>query len=329
MKYKVFALIIIVVLVVSLSYSMEEKKGMIFQRFKLEPGAFNDPYALFFPLEVTGPGKVWIYVDVKKGEKNHAINVALVDVRVFDDDKDSKMDKDLWQMWMDFEDKYVPVKLFTVRNLSKPLVYFKRSLQSVLGKKEKPPKWLHGKDKASLGNNARIEHVIDDSERMVTEGKYVVQLLNENKSKIEGEILIDFPGEIFDVERDLWEEIPNKADLLVKDISLGRGNRIVVTIAKDKGFMPDALWKQRGDKAVVLQVTAGDKVFETKLPEFDPKRNLKYGEINYTIPDIEITGETSVTVFIDATNQVAERSKANNKKTVTLNPKEKSGPRQK
>ncbi len=245
----------------------------------------------------------------------------MVDVRAFED-KDGKKDKDILQMFIDLEYEYATVKLLTIKNLNKTFNSLKKTIKHWLGQKEKPPKWLKARDKSSLGHNAIIEHTIDDEERLVTEGKYVVILKNYNDEKIEGQILIEFPGEMFEVERDLWEEIPNKADLLIKDIFVGRGNKVVVILSKDKGFMPDALWKQKGDKAVILRVTVGETIFEAKLPEFDPKRKLKYGELNYTLPDISITAETRVTAFIDATNQVAERSKANNKKTVVLIPKE-------
>lgn len=285
---------------------------------------------MFYPLELKNHGRINIKVEVEKGEKKDDVSVMLVDIRVFNEDKDNKMDKNLWQKWVDFEHKYAPVKLFTIKNLSKTLDAGKRALKSFLGigKKQKPPKWFHGLDVAKPGNNANILHTVDDQEIMETEGKYVVKLINDNKSKIEGTIMIEFPGEIFDVERDLWEKIEHKTDLYIKDISVGRGNRIVITLGSSGGFIPNALWSQKGEKAVILRVTVGEKVIETKLQDFDPKRQIKYGQTIYTIPDIEITEETPVTVFIDATNQVAERTKANNKKTETLSPKEQSSPRQ-
>ena len=320
MKRKVFFVVIVLFILASLVYSMDEKKGLIYQKFKAYPATEVDPYTLMYPLEVTGPGKLRVYVQVTKQERKGGVKVTLVDVRAFD-----KMPKDLWEEWMEFEDKYVPLKILTVRNMKYAFDSLKKAVDNVLGKKEKPPKWFYGSDNASLNNNARIEHVIDDAERMATEGKYVVMIRNDNNFIVEGNILIDFPGEIFDIERDLWEEDPNKPDLLIKDITLARGNRILITVEKDKGFFPDALWKQKGSKAVVLRVTVGDKVIEAKLSEFDPKRNLKYGEVQFTVPDVTITEETTVAAFIDATNQIAEPSKGNNKKTVTLNPKEQQG----
>ena len=319
MKFKFLAALVVVLCVTSFIYSMDEKKGLIYQTFKAYPGKAGDPYTLMYPLEITGPGKMRVYVQVTKQDKKAPLDVMLVDVRAFE-----KIEPSLWQQWMDLEEKYAPVKILTIKNLSRVIDVLKQNVKRILGSKEKPPAWFHGKDKAMLNNNARIEHIIDDAERMVTEGKYVVMLENDNDTMIEGTVLIDFPGEIFDIERDLWEEDPNKPDLLIKDITLARGNRVLVTVEKDKGFFPDALWKQAGNKAVVLRVTVGDKVIETKLPEFDPKRNLKYGEVQYAVPDITITDETTVTAFIDATNQIAERSKANNKKTVTLSPKDQS-----
>lgn len=327
MKVKFLAVLVVVVCVTSFLYSMDEKKGMIYQTFKAYSGSAQDPFTLLYPLEVTGPGKIRIYVDIKKAPKKATVNIMLCDIRMFD-----KMKPGLWQKWMKFEDKYLPFVLVKVSDIKEIIIdNIKYNIKKFLGKKDKPPKWFHGRGAAWLDHNTRIEHAVDDKELMVTEGKYVVVIDNQNPSEIEGEILIDFPGEIFDVERSLWEKIPNKADLLVKDITLARGNRIVVTVSNDKGWMPDALWKLTGDKAVKLQITVGDKVIEKDLPQFDPERKLKYGDVSYSVPDITITQETSVTVFIDATNKVVERSTGNNKKTVILNPKEQSasGPRQK
>ncbi|MCX8125158.1 MAG: hypothetical protein N3F66_13495 [Spirochaetes bacterium] len=321
MKRKVFFIAIVLFIITSLTYSMDEKKGLIYQTFKAYPGKPSDEFTLLYPLEVTGPGKLRVYVQVTKASPKTPVRVTLVDVRAFD-----KVDPNLWEKWIQIEDKYVPsIVMLRAKYLKSLFDNLKYNVKKVLGKKDNPPKWYHGSDNAFLNNNARLEHIIDDKERLEVEGKYVVIVENENNSEIEGTILIDFPGEMFEVERSLWEQDANKPDLLVKDISLARGNRIVVTLDKDKGWMPDALWKQTGDKAVILRITAGDKVVEAKLPEFDPKRNLKYGEVNYTVPDITVAEETNVTVFIDATNQIAERSKANNKKTVTLNPKEQQG----
>lgn len=319
MKFRFLTTFLVMLCVTSFIYSMDEKKGLIYQKFKAYPGKAGDPYALMYPLEITGPGKLRVYVQVTKQDKKAPLDVTLVDVRAFE-----KMEPGIWQQWMDLEEKYVPVKIFTIKNLSRLVDMLKLNVKRIFGSKEKPPAWFHGRDKAMINNNARIEHIIDDAERIVTEGKYVVMIENESDAMIEGTVLIDFPGEIFDIERDLWEEDPNKPDLLIKDITLARGNRILVTVEKDKGFFPDALWKQTGNKAVVLRVTVGDKVIETKLPQLDPKRNLKYGEVTYAVPDITITEETTVTAFIDATNQIAERSKANNKKTVTIDPKDQS-----
>lgn len=79
----------------------------------------------------------------------------------------------------------------------------KYNFKKLLGEKDKPPKWYHRIDIAWVGNNARIEHIMDDRERMDVEGKHVVILENENNNQIEGTILIDFPGKMFDIERDL------------------------------------------------------------------------------------------------------------------------------
>lgn len=327
MKVKLLAALVVVLCVTSFIYAMDEKKGMIYQTFKAYSGSVEDPFTLLYPLEVTGPGKIRIYVDIKKASKKATVNITLCDIRMFD-----KMEPGLWEKWMKFEDKYLPFALVKVSDIKEIIIdNIKYNIKKFLGKKDKPPKWFHGRGVAWLDHNARIEHAVDDKELMVTEGKYVVIIDNRNLSEIEGEMLIDFPGEIFDVERSLWETIPNKADLLVKDITLARGNRIVVTVSKDKGWMPDALWKVTGAKAVKLQITVGDELIEKDLPQFDPERKLKYGDVSYTVPDITITQETSVTAFIDATNKVVERSTGNNKKTVILNPKEQgaSGPRQK
>jgi len=197
-----------------------------------------------------------------------------------------------------------------------------KTVKSILGKKEKMPKWFHGMDEAAPNNNARIEHVIDDPERQSVEGKYVVLLQNPTDSVVEGTILIDYPGDGFDVERSLWNDDPRKPELVVKDISLNRGNYILITMVREKGWMPEALWKQTGEKAVILKVTAGGKEFEIPLPVFDPEKKLKYGEIKYAIPDFIVTEETAVTAHLDATNQIAEGNKANNKKTVTLKPRD-------
>jgi len=319
MKKIIFSCIIGFLLIASLAYAMEEKKGLIYQTFKLYPANDDNPYTLIFPLEVTGPGKLRVYVQTIKFEpkSKQGVKTMLADVRVFD-----KMSPGMWKKWMMRINKFNFLEWVAGDEIRSAVHGAVKTVKSILGKKEKMPKWFHGMDEAAPNNNARIEHVIDDPERQSVEGKYVVLLQNPTDSVVEGTILIDYPGDGFDVERSLWNDDPRKPELVVKDISLNRGNYILITMVREKGWMPEALWKQTGEKAVILKVTAGGKEFEIPLPVFDPEKKLKYGEIKYAIPDFIVTEETAVTAHLDATNQIAEGNKANNKKTVTLKPRD-------
>lgn len=329
MKKTTITLVIGLLFITSLAFAMNEKKGLIYQTFKLYPAEGDNPYTLIYPLEVTGPGKLRVYVQTTTFEpkSKSAAKILLADIRVFD-----KMSPSTWKKWMMRINKFNPLEWVAGDEIRGAVHGAVKTVKNILGKKDKAPQWFHGMDEASPNNNGRIEHVIDDPERLAVEGKYVVIVQNPTNSVVEGTILIDYPGDGFEVERSLWNDDPNKPELVLKDISLNRGNYIMITLVKEKGWMPDALWKQTGDKAVILNVKAGEKEFKTPLPVFDPEKKLKYGdEVRYAIPDFTVTEETSVTAHFDATNQIAEGNKANNKKTVLLKPKDPTAgvPRQK
>ncbi|HOJ50226.1 MAG TPA: hypothetical protein PKW55_05385 [Spirochaetota bacterium] len=324
MKKLLYVCFFVVFFFISSVYSIDEKKGLIYTKFKMYPANGVDPYTLVYPLEITGPGKIRVYLQVQKG--NGKLSFSLVDVRAFDKKDNTKW----WQDWLNKANKYHIINFVDGDYVRSIVDYGRRQINNIIGKKEKPPVWFHGHDNASMNNNGKIEYVVDDLEIKTTEGKYVVTINNYSNSNLEGVILIDFPGDIFDVERDLWESIPNKADLIVKDVSLNRSNQIVVRLSKDKGWMPDALWKLTGDKAVMLKITVSNKVFDIPLSVFDPEKKLKYGEVVYILKDFNLTSESDVSVYIDSTDQVAEINKANNKVTVKLNPENKgSSERQK
>jgi hypothetical protein len=319
MKKIIVACVIGFLLIASVALAMDEKKGLIYQTFKLYPADDDNPYSLVYPLEVTGPGKLRVYVQTTKFEpkSKSKIKVSLLDVRAFD-----KLSPSLWKKWMTRINKFNALEWVAGDEIRMVVFGAIKGVKHALGKEDKPPKWFHGMSFASPGDNARIEHVIDDPERMAVEGKYVVLLQNPSDSVVEGTILIDYPGDGFEVERALWNDDPQKPELVLKDISLNRGNVVLITMVREKGWMPEALWKQTGEKAVMLKVTAGDKVFEIPLPVFDPEKKLRYGEVRYAVPDFVVTEEITVTAHLDATNQIAEGNKANNKKSVVLKPKE-------
>jgi len=308
---------------------MEESKGVIYQRVKVYAGKDSNPYSLLFPLEVTSPGKIRIYVDVKSASsKKDSVKIVLADVRVFE-----KMNQGEWEEWIntikDFAVRYYP-GLWASKKLANWAFDASKRVASFFGKKEKKPKWWRAEDKASLGNNAKLEYAVDSFEIRDNDikGRYVVWLKNFDDFDATCDILIDYPGDALEIDRTLWEESPNKPDLILKDISLNTDNNIVIKIDKKTGWLPEAFWKQKTDKSVILRIKVNDKVFNVPISEFDPAMKLKYGEIVYVLKDFQLEKEAEVYAEIDATDQIAETNKKNNKKVEVLKPFT-GGPREK
>ncbi len=293
----------------------------IHKKFVLYPGKGKDDYVLYVPFEVTRPGIISVYhemtyVDPKKHSSSPFF--ILADERVFE-----KSDKDAWQKLKEKTRdliRYVPV-------IDAPLTggeYFLKSLKSLLGQNEKPPAWYHGKRKL-LEKSDRIRHVVDDEEIRKTNGRYVVILINNTSGEYHGNILISFPGDVWDVDPELEAKYERKPDLAIESITLDDYNRVVVTVAnKGPGWLNKVRYRTDAEKVIRLKIFVdGKEALSVPIAEVDPKYDLvfKGKPVKYTT-NIQIASPAKVMAIIDVDDVVAETDERNNKKRENLTPRD-------
>ncbi len=310
-----------VILIWEVSIQAQElgSDARIHKRFVLHPAKGNDKYILYVPFEITRPGIISVYYEMTYVDpKKHSSSPILIlaDERVFE-----KTDKNAWQKLKEQTRdliRYVPV-------INAPLSgveYFGKLIKNLLGKEEKPPAWYHG-HRNLLKKSERIRYAVDDEEIRKINGRYVVMLINQTSGEYHGNILISFPGDVWDVDPEL--EAKYEPDLAIESITLDDYNRVVVTVAnKGPGWLHKVRYRTDVEKVIRLKIfTDGKEALSVPIAEIDPKYELvlKGSPVIYTA-NIQISSPSKVMALIDADDVVVESDERNNKKRENLTPRD-------
>ncbi len=283
------------------------------QKFRLLGGSGEDRFVLFFPVEVTGPGKVRVYIDptgMSQGTGERA-SVCLIDARMF-----GKLDIPTWKKWVIKINEYNALEWVAGDEIRE----FVKDVKKFFGKDDKPG-WYHGGQ--MLSKTVPLEHAVDDSELAKTGGRYVVLLRNPSAREYYGSVLISYPGERWDVDPELEKAYERKPDLAVEELSLDHQNRVVVTVAnKGPGWLYQVRWNQQGASAIQLTLEVDGKSWGgATLPAIDPQKALVLGDtrVAYTT-GLTLSQPARVTAIIDSNEVVAETDERNNRRRETLTP---------
>ncbi|HSW64285.1 MAG TPA: CARDB domain-containing protein [Dissulfurispiraceae bacterium] len=286
------------------------------QPFKLLPKVSDDdPYTLYFPFEVSHAGRVRVYIEqtgVAPG-KGDAGRVMLADARIFDG-----LDLATWKKWIIKINKYNPAEWVAGDEIRSAVKYLTKVLNDLLGKEDKKPVWHHGQQ--DLSKTIPLVYDVDDNELRKTGGRYIVVLRNPSSRQYNGNVIITYPGDDWNVDPELEKSYPHKPDLAVDAIRLDGNNRVVVTVANHGWGLHKVRWNQQEDRAIYLQMQLdGNKWGGATLAEVDPQKQLSSSKSSITYnTGLVLMQPARVTALIDSNKVVAEDNEGNNRRTESL-----------
>jgi hypothetical protein len=288
--------------------------GRIHHKFKLLPGKGGDRFVLYFPFQVTEPGRIRVYLELKAlTEVRKSIpSIWLVDARVF-----GKIDEATWIKWCQTLVDYHP----TLNLMEEGLKIILEAARDILDKEERPA-WYHAGH--SIYKREPLIYDVDAAELRKTGGKYLVLLRNPSGAEYHGNVLISYPGNRWDVDPQLEAAYERKPDLAIEKIELDPDNRVVVTLSnRGPGWMHAVRYNTDGQPVVRFSLELdGKEVESVPLAQIDPKKTLvsKNTRVDYRT-NLLLNAPGWVTALIDADGIVAEPDKGNNKLRVRLTPR--------
>ncbi|MCX7786896.1 MAG: hypothetical protein N2442_04260 [Spirochaetes bacterium] len=307
-------------LTASFSYPEElATNARIHKKFKLLPGKADNRYVVYVPFEVTRPGRVRVYHQLTGGDfrieaTGGLPNYVLADARIFE-----KVEDSVWVKMCKTVVNYVP----TLKLEAAALKEIIQEVRNLLGKESKP-NWYHGtRDLIEKGEPLILD--VDDKDLRTTKGRYVVILRNPSPGEYHGNILISFPGDVWEVDADLEATYERKPDLAIERIELDPDNRVVVTVANyGPGWLDRVRYNPKDEGSIRLEIEVdGKKALSVPIAEVDPKFSLVLRGTPVTYrTDIQLRGPARVSAIIDSGEVVAEPDERNNRKRENLTPKQ-------
>lgn len=196
----------------------EEDGAIIHKTFTLHKGEKDNPFTLHYPIELTGPGEISVYIKVEDIEpKGNIVNfeplrAIVVDARAF-----KKMEPSQWKQFCVSVNKYNAVEWVAGDEIRD----FIKGVQNFLGKKEKPPAYFHGQIAlGTAGRGESIKHAVDSVELQKTQGRYVIIVRNMHPVKVTGGVLIRYPGTTWDFDPAVERYAQVHPDLVVESAAL-------------------------------------------------------------------------------------------------------------
>lgn len=299
--------------------AVDTDDGIIHKALTLHPGGRGDPYTLVFPVQLTRPGEINVLLRVDDldpdpaGAAAQPVRVVIVDARAFKDVAPGQ-----WQQWCQELNKYNPLEYLAGDEIRA----FVKGLKHLFGGDEDPPAWFHGQIACGAeGKGESIRHAVDQPELERTGGRYAVMVRNTADLTARGGLLLTFPGEHWELDREIEEQVPLKPDLTVTGLALDDQGRVVATVAnRGPGAVNLVKWRQTGPDAVTLLVDAGGRSYGATLAGFDPDFALRRRDsvLHYTFANLAVTQPTPLTATIDPTDRLVESDETNNVLAVTL-----------
>ncbi|MCF8009530.1 MAG: hypothetical protein K9K32_07160, partial [Halanaerobiales bacterium] len=152
------------------------------------------------------------------------------------------------------------------------------------------------------------------------DGKYIVRISSQVRHKVEGILIIRYPGShhYFDPEVDKYRR--THPDLIVDNVTLDHNNNLEVHIKNIGAIINAGYWHLKGEKAVTLIVDIEGRKYGVTLPGFDPEMILREQNqlVSYTFDTIDINNETEVKVTVDNNDIMIEENEDNNEMVIKI-----------
>jgi len=301
-----------------------QEDAVIQKYFTLYKAEQNDPYTLYYPIELTRPGQITVSVKATRlnpepsNKDYEPLRIILVDARAFKDIKTPE-----WKQWIQKANKFNPLEYIAGDEIRQ----WVKGIKRLFGKKDKKPGYLHGQmacGRVIDGYTDYIQHAVDSPELQKTGGRYVVIFRNISPFEATGMIFISYPGEISELDTEAERLFEGYPDLAVEDVGLNEAKQLTVKLSNRSKCcgVHIARWNQTGAEALTLTANVDGRNYGMALSAIDPDGRLKRpgGSITYVFDKVKIVKSGTVTVTVDATGKVREESEANNSKTVQLGP---------
>jgi hypothetical protein len=317
--------LLVAFLALPLSAMADVREDAVIQKyFTLYKAEQNDPYTLYYPIELTRPGQITVSVkstrlNPEPANKDYEpLRIILVDARAFKNIKPSE-----WKQWVQKANKFNPLEYIAGDEIRQ----WVKGMKRLFGKKDKKPGYLHGQmacGRARDGYSDYIQHAVDSPELQKTEGRYVVIFRNISPFEANGVIFISYPGEVSELDAEAEKLFDGYPDLAVEDVSLNEAKQLTVKLSNRSKCcgVHIARWNQEGADALTLTAKVNGRNYDMALSAIDPEGRLRRpgNSITYAFDQVKIVNSSTVTVTVDATGKVREENEANNAKTVQLGP---------
>lgn len=295
--------------------------GTVSQDITLFKGSPDDPYTVYYPLEIKEPGKIDIRVKIKSSRPaidphDSPVSIVLVDVRAFNKERISTPE---WQKWVQKANRYNPAEYLAGDEIRTWVGSMKSLVKGLLGKKKKPkiPDYVHEHGKYADRGTYFMSHAVDMPEFGKHEGRYILVLNNTSRSEIEQTLIITTTDSIKD-EPDDRSTQAERPDLQLKRAVRNRSGQLTVFVDNaGKGGVPQRAYEITGERAPTLRIdkNRGDAVI-IPLSEFDPERKLMTpgSSVSVAVPSLEDISEgDNVRIFIDPERTIRESDEQNNR----------------
>lgn len=311
-----------------LSWLTTASAGTITQDITLFRGTVDDPYTVYYPLEINEPGKIDIRIKIKRanpaiGSHELPISYLLVDTRAFD--KKRNISTPEWKQWIQKANRYNPAEYFAGDAIRGWVKSMKGLVKGLVGKKDKPkiPDYVHEHGRYADRGTVFVNHPVDAPEFGKYQGRYILVMNNTSRSEVEQTLIITTTDAIKDNTSGATADMTERCDLLVKRIMKNRHGELAIVIANEgKGGVPQRAYEITGDKAPTLRIERNGAVAATiPLAELDPQRKLMNpgASVSVRVTAIQTLIEGDIIrATIDPAHIIRESNESNNRAEMTF-----------
>lgn len=261
-----------------LTWLTSASAGTITQDITLFRGTVDDPYTVYYPLEISEPGKIDIRIKIKSSKptiesSENPISYLLVDTRAFD--KNRTITTPEWKQWIQKANRYNPAEYFAGDEIRGWVKSMKGLVKSLVGQKKKPkiPDYVQEHGRYADRGTVFVSHPVDAPEFSKHQGRYILVMNNTSRSEVEQTLIITTTDAIKDNTPTATIE---RCDLLVKRIVKNRHGELTIVICNEgKGGVPQRAYEITGDNAPTLRIELNGAVAASiPLFELDPEHKL-------------------------------------------------------
>ncbi|MHC3994286.1 hypothetical protein ACXWTF_05615 [Thiomicrolovo sp. ZZH C-3] len=316
-----------------------ENGGLFHKKVQLYNGKGSDPYTVFYPIEVTEPGRVtfeikvtnYTHEQVDQKKRRSPFRWYFVDSRFLNGKQPMK--KSTFQEWAQKANKYNPVEYIAGDEIRGVYRSLKSLSDSIFGKKKKkklPAYYRRGNAHVTLadGRSTPPHYDIDQMELMETQGMYFIVLDNYDRQLApEFEVKISYPGKQQYVDEALQ---PKPMDLGILQMGQRKGSgKLYVTLQNfGEGTIPDGVYARKGKSALSLMLTVDGKSWGgVTLAGLDKRKRLAKpgGKVTYTFENLTLKDGMKITAALNMP-RFEDTNRRNNRMNTTASVKKEFKP---